>query len=291
MRLYKKQGNSQNAYNRWISGNTRVMYESWKSDSNNKTAVVSKSVKNDLPTSIKECSIDSITGKGNNCSFIANPIKHPRKQYVNLNTSSSGFSNQSYIGSLDKPGSLNITSVDCNDLYQKGYEYVLNLNNVTCSNISNNSNSGNCFIKKSASTVIDTSYCMSSKELLWKKCKTFNQNLPLTNFNTNLSSYPDCSVINNCTPTFNPSNTKYQVQGPVSSSARIAALRYCADETTQRRCTLPTTDYNRFGTTAHNKTDNGETFNNLKTMPGCVTCRAEGEPGKNRRYSNIRILK
>tara|TARA_B100000945_G_C19914370_1_gene382186 strand:- start:133 stop:531 length:399 start_codon:yes stop_codon:yes gene_type:complete len=132
---------------------------------------------------------------------------------------------------------------------------------------------------------------MSSKELLWKKCKTFNQNLPLTNFNTNLSSYPDCSVINNCTPTFNPSNTKYQVQGPVSSSARIAALRYCADETTQRRCTLPTTDYNRFGTTAHNKTNNGDTFNNLKTMPGCVTCRAEGEPGKNRKYSNIRILK
>jgi len=281
MRLYKKGGNEQNAYNQWVPGGQP--YISWKNNTNNKTVVVSKTVKNDLPTNVKDCT--------NNCGFVANPIKHPRKQYVNLNTNTTGFSNQSYIGGLDKPGGTSITSVDCNDLYQKGYEYVLNLNNITCSNISNNSNSGNCFIKKSASTVIDSSYCMSSKELLWKKCKTFNQNLPLTTFNTNLSSYPDCSVINNCTPRFYPSNTKYQVQGPVSSSARTAAIKYCAQDVDARRCYLPTTDYNRFGTTAHNKTNNGETFNNLKTMPGCVTCRAEGAPGKSKRYSNIRILK
>ena len=274
MRLYKKGGNEQNAYNQWVPGGQT--YISWKNNTNNKTVVVSKTVKNDLPTNVKDCT--------NNCSFVANPIKHPRKQYVNLNTSATGFSNQSYIGGLDKPGGTNITSLpNCDDLYQKGYEYILDLNDKTCRE--------NCFITKSASTVIDSSYCMSSKELLWKKCKTFNQNLPLTTFNTNLSSYPECSVINNCTPRFYPSNTKYQVQGPVSSSARIAAIKYCAQDVDSRRCYLPTTDYNRFGTTAHNKTNNGETFNNLKTMPGCVTCRAEGEPGKSKRYSNIRILK
>tara|TARA_B100001175_G_scaffold315969_1_gene328734 strand:+ start:8571 stop:9395 length:825 start_codon:yes stop_codon:yes gene_type:complete len=274
MRLYKKGGNEQNAYNQWVPGGQP--YISWKNNTNNKTVVVSKTVKNDLPTNIKDCT--------NNCSFVANPIKHPRKQYVNLNTSTRGFSNQSYIGGLDKPGGTNITSLpNCDDLYQKGYEYILDLNDKTCRE--------NCFITKSASTVIDSSYCMSTKELLWKKCKTFNQNLPLTTFNTNLSSYPDCSVINNCTPRFHPSNTKYQVQGPVSSSARIAAIKYCAQDVDSRRCYLPTTDYNRFGTTAHNKTNNSETFNNLKTMPGCVTCRAEGEPGKSKRYSNIRILK
>ena len=94
MRLYKKGGNEQNAYNQWVPGGQP--YISWKNNTNNKTVVVSKTVKNDLPTNVKDCT--------NNCGFVANPIKHPRKQYVNLNTSTTGFSNQSYIGGLDKPG-------------------------------------------------------------------------------------------------------------------------------------------------------------------------------------------
>ena len=275
MRLYLTNGNEQNAYNKWIPGG--IPYVSWKNNTNNKSVVVPKIVKNDIVSTVKDCT--------NNCQFIANPIKHYRKQYTNLNTSTTGFSNQSYIGSLDKPGGTIISTADCNNLYQKAYNYILDLNDVTCRE--------NCFIIKPSTTIIDSSYCASNKELLRKKCKTFNQNLPLTRFNTNLTSYPHCSVINNCTPVFVPSNTKYQVQGPISSSARTAAIKYCAQDVDSRRCYLPTTDYNRFGTTAHNKSSSSDTFNNLAIMPGCVTCRSDnkGSKSKSKKYLNIRILK
>ena len=47
---------------------------------------------------------------------------------------------------------------------------------------------------------------------------------------------------NNCKITFNPSNKKYQVQGSITSSARITALKYgCSDE---KRCFIKDTDYN-----------------------------------------------
>jgi hypothetical protein len=273
MKLYLKNGNKQNAYNKWIPGG--IEYISWKNNTNNKLVVVPKNIKNDLPRNVKNCS--------NNCQFIANPIKHYRKQYTNLYTSTTGFSNQSYIGSLDKPGGTIISTADCNNLYQKGYDYILDLNNVTCRD--------NCFIIKPATTVIDSNYCASNKELLKKKCKTFNQNLPLTTFNTNLTSNKDCSIINNCRPVFVPSNTKYQVHGAISSSARTAAIKYCAQDVDSRRCYLPTTDYNRFGTSAHNKSSSLDTFNNLAIMPGCVSCRPENEGSKSKKYSNIRILK
>jgi len=274
MRLYLSKENQQNAYNKWIPGGQP--YVSWKNNTNNKTVIVSKNVKNNLPDNDKECN--------NNCRFIANPIKHYRKQSVNLNTTNTGYSNQSYISSLDKPGGKNITSADCNKFYQKSYEYILDLNDYMCKDT--------CLIIKYASTIINSNYCVSNKELLRKKCKTFNQNLSLTRYNTNLTSYPDdCSDINNCTPVFVPSNTKYQVQGPISSSARIAAIRYCAQDVDSRRCKLPTTDYNRFGTNAHNKSSSSDTFSNLATMPGCITCRPESVVSKSKKYSNIRILK
>ena len=281
MRLYLTNGNAQNAYNKWVPGG--IPYESWKNNTNNKSVIVPKNVKNDLQDSVKVCS--------NNCQFRANPIRHYRKQYTNLNNNTTGFSNQSYIGSLDKPGGTIISTAECDNVYQKGYQYILDLKDLTCRDKNLENSSGNCFIIKPATTVIDSTYSVSNKELLRKKCKTFNQNLPLTTFNTNLTSYPDCSVINNCTTVFTPSNTKYQVQGPISSSARTAAIKYCTQSIESRRCNIPTTDYNRFGTTAHNKSSSSDNFNNLAIMPGCVTCRPDNEGSKSRKYSNIRILK
>ena len=289
MRLYLSNGNHQNAYHKWIPGGKPYM--SWKSNTNNMITAVSKNTKNNLPTNVKNCT--------NNCGFIANPIKHYRKQYINLNNSSSSYSNRSYVGSLDKPGGINITSIDlCNteshntphNLQQNGYEYIIDFNSISCSK--------SCLTIKSANTIIDNDYCTSNKELLRKKCKTFNQNLPLTTSNTNLTSYPindngiiDCSIINNCTPIFAPSNTKYKVQGPITSSARIAAIRYCAQDVESRRCKLPTTDYNRFGTTAHNKSSSSDVFNNLTTMPGCNTHTCRTTRNGLKKYSNIKILK
>ena len=274
MKLYLTNSNKHNAYNIWNPGG--IPYVSWKNNINNKTIIVPKNVKNDLPNNIKECT--------NNCQFKANPIKHYRKHYVNLNNNTTGFSNESYIRSLDKPGGTITTTTDCNNFYQKGYDYIINLNNITCTDTKLENSNGNCFIIKSATTVINNDYCSSNKELLRKKCKTFNQNLPSSRLNI------DCSI-NNCNTTFIPSNKKYQVQGPITSSARIAAIKYCAQDVDSRRCYLPTTDYNKYGTTSHNKLSISNTYNNLAITPGCISCRSGNLGNKSKKYSNIRILK
>ena len=250
---------SQNAYSQRLPGQP---YVSWKASDNNKTIVIAKSVKNDLPNNIKECT--------NNCGFIANPIKHNRKQYVSVNSNTTGFSNASLVGTLDKPGTNILTSMSCADMSmnQTMGTYILDTIDVTCKD--------KCFVIKRASTVIDNGYCASNKELLWKKCKTFNQNLPLTNHNTNLESFPDCDVVGNCTPYFYPSNKKYQVQGPVSSSARIAALKYGCKDSTYRRCYIPTTDYNRYGKQPG--------FDNTAEIPTELCCREK------KKKSTIRIM-
>ena len=249
MKLYSTNSNKQNAYNKWIPGG--IVYVSWKGDSNNKSVVVPKNVKNDLPTNITNCKINC-KYSNKQSQFMPNPIKHYRKQYTNLNTSSTGFSNQSYIGSLDKPGGTSTTIADCNNLYQKGYNYILDLKETTCKD--------DCFIIKSASTVIDKNkdYCASNKELLRKKHKTFNQNLSVTSYNS------ECDKNYNC-PVVAPSNKKYKVQGAISSSSRTANLRYCAQDVKSKRCYLPTTDYNK-----------------LNTMPGCNICTTNRRSNINR---------
>ena len=242
MRLFKTGENEQNAYYKWVPNGQK--YVSWKDIANSKTIVVSKSVQNSLPDNIKNATT--------NCGFIANPIKHPRKQYVNLNGTSSGFSNLSYIGSLDKPGSENITSVDCDTLHQTGSKYIIDMREPpTCKT--------KCFVTKPATTVIDSDYAQSHKALLHKRCKTINQNLPSTSTKMNLSDaeIEECKTTNNCRTTFVPSNKRYQVQGALSSSARTAALRYCTQDgddieysssvnglsALSRRCYLPATNY------------------------------------------------
>ena len=211
MRLVKKGENEQNAYYAWVPNQE---YVSWKHLSNSKTIVVSKSVQNSLPTYIKNATT--------NCGCIANPIKHPRKQYVNLNGTTSGFSRQSYVGSLDKPGSENITSADCATLHQSGNRYLIDMS-VPC-------DTSRCFVMKPATTVIDrNSYSPSLKEYLYKRCKSINQNTLTTPYTNQLiSCSPPCPT--NCHPVFVPSNTRYRVQGPLSSSARTAALRYCTQD-------------------------------------------------------------
>lgn len=233
-------------------------YVSWKGENNIKTIVISKSVKNDLPENTNECR--------NNCSFIPNPIKHYRKQYVSTNTIDTGYSNLSYIGNLDKPGAFSITSMTCNDssFNQLGYEYFLYNNTQKCKE------NGQCLIIKSANSIIKDDYCVSSKELLWKKCKTFNQNLPSTQ--SNLIN-PDCTQTNNCNSIFVPSNQSFQTQGSVSSSTRIASLKYKCNDPSNRRCFIRSTDYNN--------------NNNLSAISNSLCC----SNNITKRRSNIYIMK
>jgi hypothetical protein len=220
-------------------------YQSWKDSTNNKVTIVPKNIKNDIPTNImnytpwnEDCAIKKY-------KFNANPIKHYRKQYTNINSSSSTFSKLSLIGLMDKPGGTinsQINENDCTSLANNS-----NLNILTYFDINNNcktaigdkfydpvtnkmqctSLSTEALVIKRATTVLSDDYSSSAREYLYKKCKTFNQNLPLQQREGTKTKV--CNNLTTCV-TFNPSNKTFQTQGPVSSSARTHSLKYgCID--------------------------------------------------------------
>ena len=220
-------------------------YQSWKDTTNNVVTIIPKNIKNDNTTNSinyppwnEDCPIKKY-------KFNANPIKHYRKQYTNVNSASSTYSKLSLIGALDKPGGTinsQITENDCTSLAQNS-----NLNMLTYFDINNNcktaigdkfydpvTNKMQCIslrpealVIKRATTVLSEDYSSSAREYLYKKCKTFNQNLPSqydTIINNGTQTRP-CNNITTCV-TFNPSNKKFQTQGPVSSSSRTHSLKY-----------------------------------------------------------------
>jgi hypothetical protein len=216
---------------------------SWKAPSNNNVTIIPKNVKNEIPdnTNIiapwsEECPVKKY-------KFNANPIRHYRKQYVNNSSSSkeNTFSNLSFIGSMDKPGNNIVTqnlknnetnsgvltyiqnNVDCATLSSDKF-YDPSLNKVVCTSLH-----ASALVIKSATTNLSSNYSSSHKELLYKHNKTFTQNLPLSTV-ANGGLAMNCYNSNACAIKFNPSNKKYQTQGPITSSARIASLKYdCGD--------------------------------------------------------------
>tara|TARA_B100000424_G_C22902442_1_gene480005 strand:+ start:166 stop:933 length:768 start_codon:yes stop_codon:yes gene_type:complete len=192
---------------------TNIKRSYWKDDNDNKEIIITKYVN----------SSKSITNK---IPFKPNPINHHRKQY---HTTNKTFSNLNAIGIFDKPGNFvtsNLENSECNNtlnLYinknylKNGINYDGNSDTVCTQSL----------IKKPANTVLDKNYSTTNKELLYKKCKTFNQNLPINdisnNYCSNNSSNGLCYSKN---ITYNPSNTRYQVQGPITSSNKIVALKY-----------------------------------------------------------------
>lgn len=167
--------------------------------------------------------------------FNANPIRHYRKQYTGANS----FSNNSLIGTMDKPGNYIVTTdTECvNSDSQNMHIHILNntdgtplsndwtydksLNRMVCTACNPQS-----LVMKPARTVLDNNYCSSNREYLYKKCKTYDQNLPTNNdINVNNGTMSSCNA-SGCKTTFNPSNKRYQTQGPVSASTRLSALKY-----------------------------------------------------------------
>jgi hypothetical protein len=222
-----------------------------KSLVNNNVTIVPKIIKNEEPSNSntyipwpKECSIKKY-------KFHANPIRHYRKQYVNINTNNTTtFSNLSFIGSLDKPGYNIVTNANtpnsnllncnlsiytyldkdtnCNTLIEDK-SYDPSLNKMICTSFN-----PSALVIKTASTNLSNTYASSHREYLYNKNKTFIQNLPLT---TNESStlINGTTTITQCNGTticrtFNPSNKKFQCQGPVSSSSRTYSLKYECDD-------------------------------------------------------------
>ena len=199
-------------------------YQSWKDSTNNIVTIIPKNIKNDNTTNTinytpwnEDCAIKKY-------KFNANPIKHYRKQYTNINSASSTYSKLSLVGSLDKPGGTinsQINENDCTKLANNS-----NLNIITNFDILTDCTIDLCpaaLVIKRATTVLDEDYCSSAREYLYKKCKTFSQNLPSQQDNGTRTR--TCNDVSFCI-TFNPSNKKFQTQGPVSSSSRTHSLKY-----------------------------------------------------------------
>lgn len=195
--------------------NTQLQkYKSWKKDSNNKIIANTKLVKNTSTTS----SINLQANK-NKCvlhksQFNAKPIQHYRRVYNN--NSNNSKSNMSQIGTLDIPFNSVLTTSKSSDLcINKSNEYILI--NKTCDN-GTNLCSANLIIKP-ASTVIDNNYSTTNKEYLYKKCKTYQQNI--SDFSKN-----KCTQNNDCSNVVKYNNKKHNMNGPMTSSARIANIKY-----------------------------------------------------------------
>ena len=222
----------------------RIRYpiESWKHENDGKNIFIAKNVLNSDSKNSSNFTHCGECENGTKYKFNANPLKHYRKQYVLENNYS--FSNNSYIGILDKPGSYIVSDKSCDSNNNTNmYVHILGLNDE-CSVLETDkiydsslnrticiaSNPQSMVIKR-ANTKLDNNYCTSQKEYIYKKCKTFEQNLP-SNININdisngtFTSDKCFNDSNKCRTTFNPSNRRYQVQGPVTSSSRIASLKY-----------------------------------------------------------------
>ena len=230
---------------------------------NNNVTIVPKIVKNELPTNSNDYTLWSKDCAIKKYKFNANPIRHYRKQYVTTNNSTT-FSNLSLIGSLDKPGVNIVTNVNspkigsincslsiytyldkytgCNSLAADKF-YDPELNKMICTSFN-----PTALVIKTASTNLSNNYASSHREYLYSKNKTFNQNLPLvtnkTDVITNGESRIQCNGEIVCR-TFNPSNKKFQCQGPVSSSARISSLKYSCDDSVHCKKTNTNTLYGK----------------------------------------------
>ena len=261
---------------RW-SPTSNQQYVSWKDNSMNnpKKVIIEKNIKNNIPTNEKNYIRwpDNCTSR-EKYKFNKNPIKGYRKQLTVLDKNETTFSNQSLIGSLDKPNNYNVTNLNtCDDLSKNLFlhSYFLNLdNNINSINCNNK-----CLIIKSANTILNNNYSSSNKEYLNRKCKTFLQNLPKNDITNQYCSADNNN--NNCNIVFNPSNKKYQTQGPISSSARIAGLKYTA-------CVNNKTCYSYI-----QKSDNN-LFNNVENNSNHKTGNIDVNRSKMKK-SNIKILK
>ena len=232
----------------------------------------------------------------NNC-FKAYPIKHYRKQYTSFHNNS--YSRNSVIGSLDKPGNKIVTTKTVDDIdllctkdlnqietihIYKNLDtdpkpgdkfYDEDLNKIICTACNPPS-----LVIKRATTILDKNYSNSNKQLLYNRCKTFNQNLQQYTLNKKGNNYINTSNCNNgsCNNTIGFSNKKYRQDSPLSSSARITALKYRHLDKSNNCCDsiIPKTDYNIFGKTSD--------FNNCQQLPTKLNCKTQ-------KPSNINILK
>ena len=273
----------------------RIRYplDPWKDQAHIKNIFIAKNVlNNDFKNSNNCTPFNNCESKTKN-KFNANPLKHYRKQYVLENNYS--FSNNSYIGLLDKPGSYIVSDKSCDSSNNTNmYVHIIGLNE-NCSpqagdksydpslnrTICIASNPQSLIIKR-ANTKLDNNYCSSQKEYIYKKCKTFEQNLPSNNdIDVENGTFTNCD---SCKTTFNPSNRRYQVQGPVTSSSRIASLKYGYNNEKNKIYS----DYNNPNLCPSNLTSEECKNRKILSRPHCIGCPNDSQTIRRKR---INILK
>jgi len=165
-----------------------------------------------------------------------NPIKQWRKQlapYVN------NFTVQSHptIQDLEQSTKTQSPTVNLSVIY----ENVEHLDKCKGVEGSDPCSTGSFAIRRSANTVINKKFCWNSKQYLQSRCKTFDQNSKI-GVNIEGSKYlsGSCiddskSVCKNQNVIYKPNNTQFAQEGGVSSSARIAKLKYDTIRYTQNK--------------------------------------------------------
>jgi hypothetical protein len=168
-------------------------------------------------------SITNIPGK-------PNPIKHWRKQLA-PSVSQNVIQSHPTLQTLDNSVKTDITTSE-SDLC-KSYIDILNINSG-CIGVSGSNPcvTGSFKINRSANTIINKDFCWNSKQYLQSRCKTYEQNQTLGQktgteyeyFGASCNSKSDGTV---CKPIIHkPNNSQFKQQGGVSSSSRIAKLKY-----------------------------------------------------------------
>lgn len=168
-------------------------------------------------------SITNIPGK-------PNPIKQWRKQLQ----PSVGNVVQSHPTIHDLENSIRTQEINTQINACKGYDDIHFINE--CNGITNVLNDAKCttgsaYVRRSATTIINKNFCWNSKQYLQRRCKTFDQNQTLGE-NIEYNEYYGASCTrdplgNICKPViYKPNNKQFKQQGGVSSSAKIAKLKY-----------------------------------------------------------------
>jgi hypothetical protein len=152
-----------------------------------------------------------------------NPIKQWRKQLapyvISNNIPQTVQSKQKSIQDVDD--AIKTTDPPC-----EGYQNILFTD--YCKGIeSNHCVTGSFKVKYSANTIINKNFCWNTKQYLQKRCKTYDQNQTLgkhLNGSEYQSASPQC--VESCNVIYKPNNSQFKNQGAVSSSGRIAKLKY-----------------------------------------------------------------
>ena len=162
-------------------------------------------------------SIPNIPGK-------PNPIKHWRKQ-IEPSVSKNLIQSHPTIQALE-----NSVKTENSNLC-KSYDDIDYID--TCNGVpgSNPCVTGSFEIRRSANTIINKEFCWNNKQYLQSRCKTYDQNQTLGTHVDGSKYYSgSCTTDasgNVCKPViYKPNNKQFKQQGGVSSSSRIAKLKY-----------------------------------------------------------------